>query len=136
MGSSTLTSMRVAAVVFLALCGTAVTKTVPQEDRQLPDLGALTGLLGLLSGGGASGDSGANLLSTLLGLLDNNGATGESGKGKGKEGKGGKGLTDIFSGGKGGKGDLLSGLLGRSAPGEDRQLPNLEGRTYTGKCRE
>merc|ERR1712203_840056 len=121
MGSSTLTSMRVAAVVFLALCGTALTKTVPEEDRQLPDLGALTGLLGLLSGGGASGDSGANLLSTLLGLLGNNGATEESGKG----------LSDIFSGGKGkaGKGDSLSGIFGRSSVEEDRQLPNLEALT-------
>merc|ERR1711970_39473 len=112
MGSSTLTSMRVAAVVFLALCGTALTKTVPEEDRQLPDLGALTGLLGLLNGGDASGDAGANLLSTLLGLLGNNGASEESGKrGKGK--------------GKGGKGDSLSGLFGRSSLGEDRQLPTL-----------
>merc|ERR1712112_739794 len=117
MGSSTLASMRVAAVVFLALCGTVLSKTVPQEDRQLPDLGALTGLLGLLSGCGASG---ANPLSTLLSLLGNNGDTGGiSDLLGGATGKGGKG--------KGGKGDLLSGLLGGRSLEEDRQLDALAG---------
>merc|ERR1711862_204337 len=130
MGSSSLTRMRVAAIVFLALCGTAVTKTVPEEDRQLPNLGALTGLLGggnglaeLLGGGGApggalpsnllgglTGAAGANPLSNLLGLLGNNGAAGGisnllgGSTGKGGKGKGGKG--------KGGKGDIFSGLFG------------------------
>merc|ERR1711970_598691 len=132
MGSSSLTRMRVAAIVILALCGTAVTKTVPEEDRQLSNLGALTGLLGggnglagLLGGVGApggalpsnllcglTGASGANPLSNLLGLLGNNGATGGisnllgGSTGKGGKGKGGKGgiLSNLSGFGKGGKG--------------------------------
>merc|ERR1711973_503283 len=131
MGSSSLDSMRVAAVVFLAVSGTALTKTVPLEDRQLPDLAALTGLLGLLSGGGATG---ADPLSTLLSLLGNNGATGGIGDLFGgatgssstpppDQGKGGKGKGK----GKGGKGDLLSGLLAGRSLGEDRQLDALTG---------
>merc|ERR1711970_215712 len=142
MGSSSLTRMRVAAIVILALCGTAVTKTVPEEDRQLSNLGALTGLLGggiglagLLGGGGAQGGalpsnllggltgaSGANPLSNLLGLLGNNGATGGisnflgGSTGKGGKGKGGKGkggfLSNLGNLGKGGKGGIFSGLSG------------------------
>merc|ERR1711970_1150873 len=132
MGSSSLTRMRVAAIVILALCGTAVTKTVPEEDRQLSNLGALTGLLGggnglagLLGGdaapggalpsnllGGLTGATGANPLSNLLGLLGSNGATGGSSNlldgatGKGGKGKGGKGgiLSNLGGFGKGGKG--------------------------------
>merc|ERR1712212_1147826 len=132
MGSSSLTRMRVAAIVILALCGTAVTKTVPEEDRQLSNLGALTGLLGggnglagLLGGGGAPGGAlpsnllgglteaaEANPLSNLLGLLGNNGATGGisnllgGATGKGGKGKGGKGgiLSNLGNLGKGGKG--------------------------------
>merc|ERR1712212_66655 len=138
MGSSSLTRMRVAAIVILALSGTAVTKTVPEEDRQLPNLGALTGLLGggnglagLLGGGGAQGGAlpsnllgsltgaaGANPLSNLLGLLGNNGATGGISNllGKGGKGKGGKGgiLSNLDGFGKGGKGKggIFSGLSG------------------------
>merc|ERR1711872_977406 len=107
--SSSLTRMRVTAIVILALCGAAVTNTVTEEDRQLSNLGALlgggNGLAGLLGGGGApggalpsnllgglTGAAGANPLSNLLGLLGNNGATG--------------GISDLFDGatGKGGKG--------------------------------
>merc|ERR1712212_1125444 len=132
MGSSSLTRMRVAAIVILALCGTAVTKTVPEEDRQLSNLGALTGVLGggnglagLFGGGaapggalpsnllgGLTGATGANPLSNLLGLLGNNGATGGSSNlldgatGKGGKGKSGKGgiLSNLGNFGKGGKG--------------------------------
>merc|ERR1711970_667437 len=130
MGSSSLTRMRVAAIVILALCGTAVTKTVPEEDRQLSNLGALTGVLGggnglagLFGGGaapggalpsnllgGLTGATGANPLSNLLGLLGNNGATGGSSNlldgATGKGGKGGKGgiLSNLGNLGKGGKG--------------------------------
>merc|ERR1711973_774524 len=119
MGSSSLTSMRVAAIVILALCGAAVTNTVPEEDRQLSNLGALlgggNGLAGLLGGGGAPGGAlpsnllggltGATPLSNLLGLLGNNGATGGISDLFGEAtGKGGKG--------KGGKGNIFSGLAG------------------------
>merc|ERR1711872_136126 len=137
MGSSSLTRMRVTAIVILALCGTAVTNTVTEEDRQLSNLGALlgggNGLAGLLGGGGApggalpsnllgglTGATGANPLSNLLGLLGNNGATGgisdlfggATGKGgKGKDGKGGI-LSNLSNLGKGGKGNIFSGLAG------------------------
>merc|ERR1711973_880887 len=137
MGSSSLTRMRVTAVVILALCGAAVTNTVTQEDRQLSNLGALlgggNGLAGLLGGGGApggalpsnllgglTGATGANPLSNLLGLLGNNGATGgisdlfSGATGKGGKGKGGKGgiLSNLGNFGKGGKGNFFSGLAG------------------------
>merc|ERR1711887_341255 len=140
MGSSSLTRMRVAAIVILALSGTSVTKTVPEEDRQLTNLGALTGLLGggnglagLLGGGaapggalpsnllgGLTGASGANHLSNLLGLLGNNGATGGiSNLLGGSTGKGGKG--------KGGKGGILSNLggFGKGGKGKGGFLSNL-----------
>merc|ERR1711887_269930 len=140
MGSNSLTRMRVEAIAILALCGTAVTKTVPEEDRQLTNLGALTGLLGggnglagLLGGGaapggalpsnllgGLTGASGANHLSNLLGLLGNNGATGGiSNLLGGSTGKGGKG--------KGGKGGILSNLggFGKGGKGKGGFLSNL-----------
>merc|ERR1711970_822671 len=157
MGSSSLTRMRVAAIVILALCGTAVTKTVPEEDRQLSNLGALTGLLGggnglagLLGGGGAQGEAlpsnllggltgaaGANPLSNLLGLLGNNGATGGisnflgGSAGKGGKGKGGKGgiLSNLGGFGKGGKGKggFLSNLGNLGKGGKGGIFSGLSG---------
>merc|ERR1711970_672195 len=157
MGSSSLTRMRVAAIVILALCGTAVTKTVPEEDRQLSNLGALTGVLGggnglagLFGGGaapggalpsnllgGLTGATGANPLSNLLGLLGNNGATGggsnllDGATGKGGKGKGGKGsfLSNFGNFGKGGKGGILSNLgnLGKGGKGKGNIFSGLSG---------
>merc|ERR1711872_134976 len=159
MGSSSLTRMRVTAIVILALCGTAVTNTVTEEDRQLSNLGALlgggNGLAGLLGGGGApggalpsnllgglTGATGANPLSNLLGLLGNNGATGRisdlfgGATGKGGKGKGGKGgilsnLGNFGKGGKGGKGDIFSGLLGGRSL--DRHGKGKDGKGGKGK---
>merc|ERR1712212_670632 len=145
MGSSSLTRMRVAAIVILALCGTAVTKTVPEEDRQLSNLGALTGVLGggnglagLFGGGaapggalpsnllgGLTGASGANPLSNLLGLLGNNGATGGiSNLLGGSTGKGGKGKGKD---GKGGKGKDGKGGKGKDGKGGNALTDGLGG---------